>query len=109
MTQQLEFPTAAEVCALVIGDPMHQREHQAVLAAIQADADAHDGLVNVNRVRPLIPAWVYPRVVSATYSALLNRRPALLVPTGEWVSNTDAKGRNVGKPQRVYRLTERVA
>lgn len=106
MTQQLEFPTATEIVELVVGDPSHERETRAVLAAIQADFDAH-GTVNVNRVRPHIPTWVYPRVVSATYGALRNRK--LLVPTGEWVSNNDAKGRNIGKPQKVYKLTERVA
>lgn len=104
---QLEFPTATEVCELIIGDPIHQSEHRAVLAAIQADADEHGGEVIPNRVRPRIPAWVYPRVTSATYSALRNR--GLLIPTGRWVTNDDAKGRNVGKPQKVYRLTEHVA
>ena len=103
---QLEFPTATDIALLVVGDPRHADEHAAVLAAIQADFDEH-GSVDANRVRPRIPAWVYSRVISATYSALRNR--GLLIPTGEWVVSTDAKGRNVGKPQKVYTLTERVA
>ena len=37
------------------------------------------------------------------------RNKDILVHTGEWVENTDKEGRNVGKPQKVYRLTERIA
>jgi len=106
MMQQLEFPTASEIAALMIGDPRHAEEFQAVFAAIQADFDEH-GTVDVNRVRPRIPSWVYSRVTSAAYSALRNKD--ILVHTGEWVENTDKEGRNVGKPQKVYRLTERIA
>lgn len=106
MTQQLEFPTAADIAGLMIGDPRHAEEFRAMFAAIQADYDEH-GTVDVNRVRPRIPSWVYSRVRSAAYSALRNKK--ILVPTGEWVENKDKAGRNVGKPQKVYRLTERIA
>ena len=101
MTDQLEmtFPTAESVCELVFGDPMHAAERQAVIDAITAVA-RRDGDTDPNRVRPLIPSWVSPQVVSATWGALRNRN--LLEPTG-WTTNTDAKGRNVGKPQRIYR------
>ena len=98
MTDQLEmtFATAADVCELVYGDPMHAAERQAVIDAI-ATVARRDGDTDPNRVRPLIPSWVGPRVISATWGALRN----LLKPIG-WTTNTDAKGRNVGKPQRVY-------
>ncbi|HET6908877.1 MAG TPA: hypothetical protein VFH54_06015 [Mycobacteriales bacterium] len=99
MTAQLEFPTVDEVCALVVGDPVHEREREAVVAAIRSDAAANDGHVDPNRVRELVPAWVGPRVVSATYNALRTRR--LLIPAG-WTTNTDRRGRNVGKPIRTY-------
>lgn len=106
MTQQLEFPTATEITALMAGDPRHAEEFRAVFVAIQADFDEH-GTVDVNRVRPRIPSWVFSRVRSAAYSVLRNKE--ILVPTGKWVSNTDGKGRNIGKPQKVYVLTERIA
>lgn len=106
MTQQLEFPTTTAVAGLMAGDPRHAEEFRVVFAAIQADYDAH-GTVDVNRVRPAIPSWVYPRVIGAAYSVLRNKE--FLMPTGDWVTNTDAKGRNQGKPQKVYVLTERIA
>lgn len=103
---QLELPTAASICELVYGDPSHERERAAVVSAIRS-AVTVDGLVNPNHVRPLIPAWVNPRVVSATYNALITRK--ILRPTGSWVDSTDAKGRNTGKPQKVYRWLGDVA
>jgi hypothetical protein len=106
-TEQLAFPTASAIAELMAGDPRHVEEFTVMFGLIQADADAHDGIVNPNRIREQIPTWVYSRVRSSAYSALVNR--GLLVPTGEWVSNTDAKGRNVGKQQKLYRLTERIA
>ena len=107
MTDQLEmtFATAADVCELVFGDPMHAAERQAVIDAIVAVA-RRDGDTDPNRVRPHIPSWVGPRVVSATWGALRNR--GLLEPIG-WTTNTDAKGRNVGKPQRKYRVVGELA
>lgn len=98
--EQLEFPSAADICELVFGDVTHVRERDAVVAAIRADADAHDGHVDPNRVRLLIPSWVGPRVVSATYSALRSRG---VLARAEWTKSDDARGRNVGKPQRTYR------
>lgn len=106
MTQQLEFPTATAITELLIGDPRNAEQVREVCKAIQADYDQH-GNVNVNRVRPRIPSWVFSRIVSATYAGLRNKR--ILVPTGEWVVNDDEKGRNVGKPQKLYDLTERIA
>jgi hypothetical protein len=100
--EQLQFPTASSVCELVFGDPIHARERAAVIDAIRQDAAGHDRQVDPNRVRSLIPPWVGPRVVSATYNALRTR--GLLVRQG-WTQNEDRRGRNVGKPQSVYRWT----
>jgi hypothetical protein len=93
------FRERNSICELVVGDPLHAEERQAVVSAIRL-AYRMFGEVNVNNVRPLIPSWVNPRVTSATYNALISRK--LLVPTGEWTSSTDTKGRNTGKPQKVY-------
>jgi hypothetical protein len=59
--------------------------------------------VDPNRVRDRIPSWVNPRVVSATYNALRTRH---VLEVDGWTVNTDTKGRNVGKPQRTYRLVD---
>lgn len=106
MTQQLEFPTHTAIAELMIGDPRNAEQVREVCKAIQADYDEH-GTVDINRVRPRIPSWVYSRLRSSTYSALRSRK--ILVHNGEWIENKDAKGRNQGKPQRVYVLTERIA
>ena len=106
--QQIEFPTATAIAELMAVDPRHAEEFAEMFRLIQADFDEH-GTVNPNRIRPLIPRWVYSRVRSAAYSVLRNRKPPILVPTGEWVTNTDNEGRNAGKPQKTYTLTDRIA
>lgn len=98
--EQLAFPTARGVCSLVAGDPLHERERAAVVDAIRDDAVEHFGQVNSNRVRERIPSWVAPQVIGATYNAL--RARGLLVDDG-WTTNTDRRGRNSGKPARLYR------
>lgn len=100
--EQLTFPTASSVCELVFGDPLHQRERTAVIDAIVADARAHGREVDPNRVRPTVPQWVNPRVTSAVYNALGTRR---LLVFKRWATNDDRRGRNVGKPQRIYEWT----
>lgn len=100
--EQLQFPTAREVCELVFGDPVHERDRAAVVEAIRADAAAHDGEVDSNRVREALPTWVYPRSIGAVYNAL--RARGLLVANG-YVTNTDTRGRNAGRPARLYRWT----
>lgn len=98
---QLELPTATDVCALVFGDPRHAEERAAVIDAIETDAAAHSGHVDPNRVRALIPSWVNPRVVGATYNALRTRGRLV---RDEFTTSTDRHGRNVGKMQPTYRL-----
>lgn len=91
----------AEVLQLVAGDDVHARDRQAVVEAILADGRAHGGEVNPNRVRSLIPGWVFHRVVGACYHSLAAKR--VIVADG-WVISDDAKGRNSGRPARKYRL-----
>lgn len=94
------------ICELVTGDPLKAEHRQAVVDAIRLVAE-RDGVVDVNAVRPHIPSWVDPKVIAATYNGLRTRK--VLVPTGEIVVNTDTKGRNVGKLQRIYRWVGDVA
>jgi hypothetical protein len=93
-------PVTAAILDLIAGDPLHERDREAVVDAIRVSVGS-DGLTHANRWRPHVPAWVYPRVVGATVHALASR--GCLVPTGDWVVSDDVAGRNSGKPMRVYR------
>lgn len=88
------------VLALIAGDPKNARSRSAVVEAIAASVDP-DGCTCANLWRPLIPSWVYHRVVGATVNALT--KAGVLVPTGEWVVSDDTHGRNSGRPMRRYR------
>ena len=105
MTAQLVFGSAvddntAALLRLIDGDPVHARDREAVVDAIRV-AVRPDGTVCGNDWRGLIPAWVYPRVIGATVSALA--RQGVLRPTGDWVVSDDVAGRNRGKPAKIYR------
>jgi hypothetical protein len=91
----------AAVTGLVAEDPSHSRDVAEVVAAIELDASANSGEVNPNRVRELLPAHVQPQVIGATYSRLV--REGRLVEIG-WITNRDRRGRNDGKPTRLYSL-----
>jgi hypothetical protein len=88
------------VLELIAGDPIHAADREAIVAAIRASVRT-DGMVSANDWRHRIPTWVYPRVVGATVNALM--KSGVLVPTGTWDVSTDVKGRNSGRPVRVYR------
>lgn len=112
MTDQLDLFTGpvddntAAVLDLIAADDIHARDRAAITEAILADGKAHGGEVDPNRVRDAIPAWVYSRVIGATYRVLATK--GVLVPDG-WVISTDVKGRNSGRPARKYRLTNSTA
>lgn len=91
-------PHTAAVLALIAGDPLHARDREAIVDAIRSAVRA-DGTVTSNDWRPLIPAWVYPRVVGATVNALT--KAGVLTQVG-WDVSTDTHGRNSGKPCRRY-------
>jgi len=90
------------ITSLMDGDPVHARDRAAVVTAILNDGQSHNGQVDPNRVRDTLPPWVYPRSIGSTYRVLLHQE--VLVFEGCWTENLDGKGRNVGKPQRLYRL-----
>lgn len=92
-------PKTAAILDLIAGDPLHDRDREAIVDAIRKSVGP-DGLTSANAWRPFVPAWVYPRVVGATVHAL--SRLGYLVPTGAWVVSDDVAGRNSGKPMRVY-------
>lgn len=91
----------AAVLSLVEGDPLHQADRAEVEGAIRFTAATHDGLVDPNQVRELLPSWVFPRVIGPVYRGLTQL--GVLEPDG-WVINEDHKGRNSGRPARRYRL-----
>lgn len=81
----------------------HPDEHAMVVRAIEADAAAHGGTVNPNRVRELIPTGVTPQVIGPTYSLL--KKQGRLLPVADAIS-TDRRGRNVGKRVTIYHLLD---
>lgn len=92
-------PATAAILDLMHGDPVHDRDREAVISAVRASVV--DGLTSGNHWRPLVPRWCYPACVGATIHALV--RMGHLVPTGEWLMSDDAAGRNIGKPCKQYR------
>jgi hypothetical protein len=101
----LSIPAPADfekdaVLGLIAGDPLHARDRAAVVEAIAASVRP-DGTTDANTWRPLIPSYVYPAVVGATVNALM--KAGVLVPTGQWVTSDDRKGRNSGRPMRILR------
>lgn len=95
-------PVKDAILALIAGDPLHARDREAIVSAIRDSVD-QQGMTSSNHWRPLIPAFVYPRVVGATVNALT--KAGVLVPTGEWLTSNDVHGRNSGRPVRLYRWT----
>lgn len=73
------------------------------LAACKADADAHDGIVSVNRVRTaLLDADIPPRRLSSLWGHYTGHgRP--MVRTGEWEVCRGSWSRNDGRPMPLRR------
>ena len=95
--------TVAAVTELMTADPTHTADTETIIGAIVFDARANDGEVNPNRVRGLLPSWVLPQQIGAVYNSL--SRQGRLVQVG-WTTNTDQRGRNVGKPIALYEYRE---
>ena len=93
-------PHTQAVLALIAGDPVHDRDREAIVDAIRASVD-YAGITSSNHWRPLIPTWVYPKVVGATVNALT--KAGVLVKTGQWLISNDVHGRNSGRPTMTYR------
>lgn len=93
------------VTQLVLGWPLHHDDREVVTDAIHADALAHDGIADPNRVRAALTdrngdLVVNPRVLAATYSGLA--RSGRLTPAG-WTESDLLTSRNRGRPQRRWR------
>ena len=87
-----------DVCALIDADPLHARDRQAVVDAIRAVA--HLPEISRNDVAPLVPSWVFPKVIGTTFNVLRARH--VLEPTGRHVWSTDKRGRNGNKLAPTY-------
>lgn len=78
----------------------HESQRAEIERVIREVADNHDGYIDPNVVRGLIPTWVQPQLVGPTY-----RRMCLAgeIRADGWVISDDTRGRNSGKPARAYR------
>lgn len=102
-TRQRHLAETEAVTALITADPSRADDVKAVLDAIEMVAAAHDGQVDPNNVRRLLPAWVLPQCVGAVYNQLVAQRRLERIG---WTTNEDRRGRNVGKPLPLYILRE---
>lgn len=106
-------PIAGETAATVelVGSDWRAEEDwrrfEAACEFVQTDAF---GVVDPNAVRAHLSnkfgLTIEPRRYSAFWSRASRGKDAFLVADG-WVTNTDAKGRNQGKPLRRYKLRDR--
>lgn len=90
--------TQLDILALMAADPIHDRDKTAVIAAVREAARRCNGTISRNDLN--IPVWVHHKMVGATISGLIRSRA--LTPVG-WVTSTDTRGRNAGRPARQYR------
>ena len=84
--------------------PSRVESRRAIVAAINATASAHHGLVHAATIREHLPSWVHPSQVGAVVCALV--RTGHLTPTGRYRPNNDTASRNRAKPSEVRRLTK---
>lgn len=81
--------------------PSVDHEWHAYLDALRQVAGP-DGVVDPNRLRPLLRGVVAPRRIGALTNKALHSD--VIEYTGEWVESDDTEGRNGGKPCRQMRL-----
>jgi len=86
---------------LIADDHIHADDRAEIERVILAVALEYDGHIDPNIVRRRLPAWVQPQLVGPTYRALCVARE--IEPAG-WTTSDDLRGRNSGKPSRIYRL-----
>jgi len=110
MTEQLTIDTLGpdvrtrEILDCIAGSWTHERDREAICAAIIATADANGGMVSNNEVRRRIPSWVNSNVVGAVIAGL-TRKGALVVVTHN--ISDDKRSGNAGRYQPVRRLVDR--
>lgn len=102
----------ADVAQLMFTDPTPLRDDQRarILRAIRA-TDAMHGQVDPGRVRRLLTDHngdlrCDPRALSGAYSHLAR---AGVIATCGWTTNDDRRGGNAGRPQRLWKVTDRAA
>jgi hypothetical protein len=86
---------------VIAGSDDHAHHRAEIERTIWAVALDYDGHINPNHVRARIPTWVQPQLVGPTYRAMTLAGD--IEPDG-WTTNTDTRGRNSGKPLRMYRI-----
>lgn len=98
----VDDPTA-DLLTLVATDPHPSADFEWDQFA-QALVDAADpfGVINPNRLRPLVRDRVAPHRIGAFTNRAL--KSGLVEYTGEFVVSDDHEGRNAGRPCRVMRL-----
>lgn len=79
----------------------HEDERALILKAIEATALVNGGQVDMNVVRQLIPDVVTPQLIGAVVNVLIRQKRLERIG---WTTNTDTRGRNVGKPLPLYAL-----
>jgi len=94
-------PVTQGILECIAGDRLHERDREAIITAIRSSVQPN-GTVSSNDWRPLIPTWVYHRVVGATVNALI-KAGHLVHEDEKYVRSNDVKGRNSNKPTPLYR------
>lgn len=97
-------PDTDEICDKVYNT--HAAERDQVIACIEAVAKVNNGQIDPNAVRGLLPAGIKPQVVSATYNVLARQGR---IERAGWTTNTDAAGRNQGKPLALWSMVKQKA
>lgn len=82
--------------------PSRQTDRQHIEAAVNAAAAAHNGIVHISTVRPLLTRNVWQPMLGSVISAMA--RAGRLEWTGDYLPNGGPSG-NGAKPARVWRLT----
>lgn len=110
---EIEFPSApiegetiATVDAVARGSVIDD-DWLAFVAACESVAEAHDGAVDPNNVRLYLTDWwgdliIRPRRLSAFYNRAAGKSGFL--DFSHWGINGDHKGRNAGRPARIYKI-----
>lgn len=100
-------PVDDETCDLLAlvatGPPTGTPEHEwsEYVAALEFVAEAREGLIPPNSLRPLVRGVVAPQRLGAFCNRAVSR--GLIEATGDWQVSDDTEGRNAGRPMRCYR------
>lgn len=98
---------ALSLLDLISDDPRHDDDYDRFVAALRLVARHHGGRVSTNHVREeLSNSWgltIEPRRFSTFYRRAC--KDGHIAWTGGYDTNTDQRGRNAGKPARLYEWT----